>query len=130
MNVMSRNLVEKFNLEVAKATSIENARDIALAYLKEEIEMISSEVKEELGYIPNSSYAVDTVSTAISKRLCSLLDDAFRGAPLFPLYIATCCSIAASSSLIDKDNPLSIKEKEVVVDSFLNKLERDGVYEV
>ena len=127
---MSRNLVERFNNEVVKATSLEEARAIALAYLSREIELISLEVKDELSYIDNSSSAVDIVSTAVSSRLSSLLDEAFKGAPLFPLYIETCCSIAASSSLIDNGLSLSIKEKEAVVDSFLSKLERDGVYEV
>ena len=124
---MSRNLVNQFNKEVAGATSIEKAREIALAYLFKEIEMVSSEVKEEFSTVKNSSTAVDLISTAVSSRLESLLDEAFKGAPLFPLYIETCCSIAASKSLMG----LPINDtKEAIKNSFLSKLERDGVYEV
>lgn len=124
---MSRNLVNQFNKEVAGATSIEEARAIALAYLFKEIEMVSSEVKEEFSTVKNSSTAVDLISTAVSSRLESLLDEAFKGAPLFPLYIETCCSIAASKSLMG----LPINDtKEAIKNSFLSKLERDGVYEV
>lgn len=127
---MSRNLVNQFNQEVAKATSIEKARAIALAYLTREIESISLEVKEEISISDISSKAVDLVSTAVSKRLCSLLDDAFRGAPIFPYYIEMCCSISAANSLNESELPLSFNERKAIVDSFLSKLERDGVYEV
>ena len=120
-------LIKNFNKEVAGATSIENLREISLKYLSEEINSISSEVKEEFSTIENSSSVVELISTAVSKRLEGLLEDAIMGRPLFPLYIETCCSIAASKSLMGL--PIN-DDKEAIRNSFLNKLKRDGIFDL
>lgn len=125
---MSRELVKKFNEEVVGATSIEKAREISLAYLSAEMNLISAEVKLEEGDDPSSISAVDIMSTAISRRLENLLEDVIKGIPVFPQYIKTCCYIAAIKSLMRYS--INHEKEEAIRNSFLSKLERDGIFDL
>ena len=130
---MSRNLVNQFNSEVAKATSIDEVRAIALTYIKAEMDLISAEVKAELGDNFASLELIYKINSEISKDLIKSLEMIISGRVLCPDWIKVGCGIAAHKAIIDNwsfNDRLSYKEKDAIEKSILSKLERDGIFDL